>query len=618
MFSKLKDKLKSAISIFSKRKEDEIIEEAYKEERPEEISLEEAKEKAEEIKEEIKEEVKEEKKEEIREEAKEEKKKEVREEKKEEIKKETKKTEEVVPKNIVKITYFVHGTTLDNEKEISSGWKDVELSEKGIHQSKELINNVKDKTFDAVFSSDLRRAVESARLTWGNAVKIIQDKRLRECNYGDYNGKASSFVESMQEEAIDKQFPNGESYEDVKRRISEFLNYLFENYTGKHIAIVAHKAPQLALEVILKKKTWEQAFAEDWRKRNAWRPGWEYKIKEKIFFPESSKTNLHLGKKFPDITQIPEKKLETKQEIVFPKTEVIDEEAAEKGFFVRLKEKLTATKISAKEFEELFGELELILLENNVSLEVVEKIKFGLKRDLVDKPLQGKVEDIVQESLKKTVEEVLNAEPIDLIHKVRQKKPFIIAFFGINGAGKTTTLAKVAHKLKKQGLSVVLAASDTFRAAAIQQLEEQGERVGARVIKHDYGSDAAAVAFDAVKYAEKNDIDAVLVDTAGRLHSNTNLLAELKKIVKVIKPDFKIFIGESITGNDCLEQIKEFNEQIGIDGVILTKADVDEKGGTALSVAYTTKKPILYLGIGQRLDDLEEFNKEKMVKRLGL
>jgi len=216
------------------------------------------------------------------------------------------------------------------------------------------------------------------------------------------------------------------------------------------------------------------------------------------------------------------------------------------------------------------------------------------------------------------VEEVLNTEQIDLIHKVRQKKPFVIAFFGINGAGKTTTLAKVAYKLKKQGLSTVFAASDTFRAAAIQQLEEQGELVGARVIKHDYGSDAAAVAFDAVKYAEKNDIDVVLVDTAGRLHSNTNLLAELKKIVKVIKPDFKIFIGESITGNDCLEQIKEFNEQIGIDGVILTKADVDEKGGTALSVAYTTKKPILYLGIGQGLDDLEEFNKEKMVKRLGL
>ena len=300
------------------------------------------------------------------------------------------------------------------------------------------------------------------------------------------------------------------------------------------------------------------------------------------------------------------------------KEEEFKEEAVEKGFFARLKEKLTVTKISAREFEELFGELELILLENNVSLEVVEKIKFGLKRDLVDKPLQGKVDDIVQESLKKTVEEVLNTEQIDLIHKVRQKKPFVIAFFGINGAGKTTTLAKVAYKLKKQGLSTVFAASDTFRAAAIQQLEEQGELVGARVIKHDYGSDAAAVAFDAVKYAEKNDIDVVLVDTAGRLHSNTNLLAELKKIVKVIKPDFKIFIGESITGNDCLEQIKEFNEQIGIDGVILTKADVDEKGGTALSVAYTTKKPILYLGIGQGLDDLEEFNKEKMVKRLGL
>lgn len=429
MFSKLKDKLKSAISIFSKRKEDEIIEEAYAEEKPEEISLEEAKEKAEEIKEEINAEIKEE--------AKEEKKKEFREEKKEEIKE-----------------------------------------------------------------------------------KILEKKK--------------------------------EHHREEKKEIFEVKEKLLPKVSEPIIKIHEHK------------------------------------------------------------------KAEIEPEIILPKIDVKTEEAVEKGFFARLKEKLTATKISAKEFEELFGELELILLENNVSLEVVEKIKFGLKRDLVDKPLQGKVEDIVQESLKKTVEEVLNTEPIDLIHKVRQKKPFILAFFGINGAGKTTTLAKVAHKLKKQGLSVVLAASDTFRAAAIQQLEEQGERVGARVIKHDYGSDAAAVAFDAVKYAEKNDLDVVLVDTAGRLHSNTNLLAELKKIVKVIKPDFKIFIGESITGNDCLEQIKEFNEQIGIDGVILTKADVDEKGGTALSVAYTTKKPILYLGIGQGLDDLEEFNKEKMVKRLGL
>ena len=176
----------------------------------------------------------------------------------------------------VKITYFVHGTTTDNEKDISSGWYDVELSELGINQSKELIDLIKDKKFDVVFCSDLKRAVNSAALTFGNNVRIIQDKRLRECNYGIYNAKPSDVVEPMQEQNISKQFPNGESYEDVKARINNFLQDLKKNYDNKHIAIVAHKAPQLALDVLLKDKTWEEAFAEDWRKKKAWQPGWEY------------------------------------------------------------------------------------------------------------------------------------------------------------------------------------------------------------------------------------------------------------------------------------------------------------------------------------------------------
>ena len=184
-------------------------------------------------------------------------------------------------KNIVKITYFVHGTTKDNEKEISSGWKDVELSEKGIKQSKELIKQIKGNKFDAIFSSDLIRAVKSAEITFGKG-KIIIDKRLRECNYGDFNGKESEIVEPMQEKNIARRFPNGESYEDVKKRIAEFLNEVFRKYKGKHIAIVAHKAPQLAIEVLLNNKTWEEAFRNDWRKRKAWQPGWEYFINHEI------------------------------------------------------------------------------------------------------------------------------------------------------------------------------------------------------------------------------------------------------------------------------------------------------------------------------------------------
>ncbi len=178
----------------------------------------------------------------------------------------------------IKITYFVHGTTTDNEKDISSGWSDVELSQKGIQQSVDLKNQIKDKHFDVVFCSDLKRAVHSAELTFKDEVEIIQDKRLRECNYGDFNGKESAIVEPLQEENVEKKFPNGESYEDVKMRIADFLDFLKQNYQGKSVAIVAHKAPQLALDVLLKKQTWQQAFANDWRKTKAWQAGWEYVV----------------------------------------------------------------------------------------------------------------------------------------------------------------------------------------------------------------------------------------------------------------------------------------------------------------------------------------------------
>jgi alpha-ribazole phosphatase/probable phosphoglycerate mutase len=178
----------------------------------------------------------------------------------------------------IQITYFVHGTTTDNEKKISSGWFDVELSDKGIQQSIDLKNQIKDKKFDVVFCSDLKRATHSAELTFKDEVKIIQDNRLRECNYGDFNAKPSSIVEPLQEENIQKRFPNGESYEDVKERIANFIEFLKQNYQGKSIAIVAHKAPQLALDVLLKKQTWQEAFANDWRKKKAWQPGWEYTV----------------------------------------------------------------------------------------------------------------------------------------------------------------------------------------------------------------------------------------------------------------------------------------------------------------------------------------------------
>ncbi|MBU0470074.1 MAG: signal recognition particle-docking protein FtsY [Nanoarchaeota archaeon] len=306
------------------------------------------------------------------------------------------------------------------------------------------------------------------------------------------------------------------------------------------------------------------------------------------------------------------RKEEKKKEDV---TEV--EEEQKKSFFGKLKQTFTTKTVSAEKFDELFWDLEVILLENNVSMEVIEKIKEDLKKELVDKPLPRDVLKKIEETLQKTIKEILTFEKVNLIKKAKEKKPLVIAFFGINGTGKTTSIAKLTHYFQQQKLSVVLAACDTFRAAAIQQLEEHADKLGVKMIKHDYGSDAAAVAFDAIRYAEKNGIDVVMIDTAGRLHSNTNLMAELEKIIRVTNPDLKIFVGESITGNDCIEQARRFNELVEMDGAILTKVDVDEKGGAPLSISYTIGKPILFLGVGQEYKDLEEFNVDVIMERLG-
>ena len=184
---------------------------------------------------------------------------------------------------MITITYFVHGTTTDNEKNISSGWADVVLSALGKEQSLELQKHIIGQHFDVVFCSDLQRAVDSAELTFGNTVLIQRDARLRECNYGTYNGQASDIVEPLQEQNITTPFPEGESYEEVKTRIRDFLHDIQKDYDGKTVAIVAHKAPQLALDVLLRAKTWEEAFEEDWRKQKAWQPGWKYILPSHFF-----------------------------------------------------------------------------------------------------------------------------------------------------------------------------------------------------------------------------------------------------------------------------------------------------------------------------------------------
>jgi fused signal recognition particle receptor len=265
----------------------------------------------------------------------------------------------------------------------------------------------------------------------------------------------------------------------------------------------------------------------------------------------------------------------------------------------------------------------MLLLENNVAIEVVEKIKKEMEKELIDKEIKkNELELEIRASLKKALESII-IEPENTVATIKEfkktnKKPFVILFFGINGAGKTTSIAKLCSLLQKNNLSCILAAADTFRAASIEQLQIHADKLKVTMIKSGYGSDPSSVGFDAIKYAEHHNIDVVLIDTAGRMHTKENLLKEMEKICRVTKPNLKIFTAESIAGNDATEQARAFNSIMGIDGSILSKTDVDEKGGTIISISYITKKPILYLGTGQNYEDLELFNKEKFIEKLGL
>jgi fused signal recognition particle receptor len=287
------------------------------------------------------------------------------------------------------------------------------------------------------------------------------------------------------------------------------------------------------------------------------------------------------------------------------------------GILKRIRRKVTKKKIAEDDIKDLLEEFRMGLIESDVAVDVSEKIVNDLKENLVGKFLKRKeIEKIIKESFRNSILEILDVDGLDLIKKAKTKKPFLIVFLGFNGSGKTTTIARIGHMLKKKGFSCVLAAADSWRAAAIEQLEEHGRKLGLTVIKHKYGADPAAVIFDAVKHAKAKDIDVILADTAGRSHANTNLVDELKKIVRVNKPDLKILVLDALTGNDIYDQCKIFNDAVGVDALIITKADVYEKGGAALSASHTINKPILYLGVGQNYEDLEKFEPEKIVEKL--
>ena len=288
------------------------------------------------------------------------------------------------------------------------------------------------------------------------------------------------------------------------------------------------------------------------------------------------------------------------------------------GLFSFVREKT----ISEKHVEDTLWELEMGLLEGDVAMEVATAVVDSVKDDLVGRKIKrsSDITEYTYDALRNAVAEIIDIPGKSMTEMIEEKKaqgePLVVMFVGINGTGKTTTIGKLANYYLKMGYTPVIAASDTFRAGAIEQVTHHADNVGVKIIKHQKGSDPAAVAYDAVEHAKAQGKELVLIDTAGRMQTNTNLMDEMKKIKRVSNPDLVIFVGDALTGNDATQQAVKFNEAIDIDGVILTKADADSKGGASLSIGYVIKKPIMFLGVGQGYDDIKEYDAEWMLNQL--
>ena len=285
--------------------------------------------------------------------------------------------------------------------------------------------------------------------------------------------------------------------------------------------------------------------------------------------------------------------------------------------------KIVVTELKAEKLRPILDEFRLNLIENDVAVPVAYYITDELEKRLdgVKVKRLGDRKELVKDTLHEVLIEILTTkEEINLLEKIEQKRqtkePYTILFVGINGTGKTTSIAKVTQFLMKKGYTVVLAGSDTYRAGSIEQLEEHAKRLGVRMIKHKYGADPAAVAYDAISHAQSRGINVVLIDTAGRIQTDRNLMSELTKIKRVVNPDLTILVVDALVGNDAVMQAEEFHKSVSVDGTILTKVDADVKGGASLSVAHVTGKPIVFIGVGQEYKDLEAFEPERFTQMI--
>jgi len=275
--------------------------------------------------------------------------------------------------------------------------------------------------------------------------------------------------------------------------------------------------------------------------------------------------------------------------------------------------------VRPEHLDDPLDDLELALLSSDVEMGVAGEILSNIREGLegTTRAQVQSTELVVTRALREALLDVISVGQFDFEGRVAAaEKPITVVFTGVNGVGKTTTIAKLSRYFEERGLSTVLANGDTYRAGANEQLREHAENLGRKVISHEQGGDPAAVLYDAVEFAEANGIDVVLGDTAGRLHTSNDLMAQLEKIDRVVDPDMTVFVDEAIAGQDAVERAREFDDAAEIDGAILTKADADSQGGAAVSIAQVTGKPILFLGVGQGYEDLERFDPEAIVDRL--
>jgi len=362
------------------------------------------------------------------------------------------------------------------------------------------------------------------------------------------------------------------------------------------------------IESITKKKEEEERFEEK-----------AEKIKEEI--------EKDPEKVVEEIKEIAKEEKPAIKEYIEQELKQVQEEIKEKpkeekvSLFKKVIKKITEKKLSEEDIDPILNELENGLIEGDVAYEIAEKIKNDLKVSLLGMEVKhSEVKPVIVSRLRNSLMEILSVPKIDLeevIEKAKgENRPAVLLFFGVNGVGKSLNLSKVGKHLKDRNHRPILAAGDTWRAAGDLQLEMYAEKIGLPVIKHKHGADSCAVIFDTIKSAQSKGYDIVLADTSGRMHTDKDLLDELKKIVRVNKPDLKILVLDSMTGSDVLHQFEFFNDIVGIDAVIFSKLDVNEKGGNILSICDKYRKPVLFLGTGQKFEDLLEYNQKTFIDLL--